>query len=192
MRKIIYSMMVSLDGFIETAQHRLDWIIIDEELHTFANEQARDMGTFLYGRRLYELMAAYWPTADANPSTPPCMAEFARIWRDKPKVVFSKTLAKVEWNSRLVRDNITEVITKLKQEPGRDMSIGGPNIASTFMRLGFVDEYRLLVNPVVLGAGTPFFPTLDRRISLRLVEKQTFGAGVVYLRYEEHRRTSST
>ncbi|OLC57173.1 MAG: deaminase [Chloroflexi bacterium 13_1_40CM_4_68_4] len=178
MRQIIYSMMVSLDGFIETAQHRLDWIIIDEELHTFANEQARDMGTFLYGRRLYELMAAYWPTADANPSTPPYMAEFARIWRDKPKVVFSKTLAKVEWNSRLVRDNITEVITKLKQEPGRDMSIGGPNIASTFMRLGFVDEYRLLVN-------------LDRRISLRLVEKQTFGAGVVYLRYEEQRRTSS-
>jgi dihydrofolate reductase len=129
-------------------------------------------------------MAAYWPTADADPSAPAYVVDFARIWRDMPKVVFSTTLGRVDWNSRLVRDNIAEEITRLKAQPGKDMDVGGPTIAATFMRLGLIDEYRPFVHPVVLGSGTPFFPTLDRPANLRLAETRTFGSGVVYLRYQ--------
>lgn len=182
--RVVYSMSVSLDGFVETPKRSLDWVIVDEELHRFFNDEAREVGTFIYGRRLYELMANYWPTADADPSTPDYMVEFARIWKDKPKVVFSTTLDKVEWNSRLVTDDIAGEITKLKAKSGDDISIGGPNLASAFMRLGLIDEYRLYLQPVVLGAGTPFFPALSDPIHLRLVETRTFGSGVIYLRYE--------
>lgn len=184
MRKVIYSMSVSLDGFIETPNRGIDWVIVDEELHTFFNDQAREMGTFLYGRRMYEIMVDYWPTADTKPSSFPYEVEFARIWKNMPKIVFSKTLDKVEWNSRLVRDNIAEEITKLKAQPGKDLSLGGPTIASTFMQLGLIDEYQLFMNPVVLGGGTPFFPTLHNPINLRLIETRAFGSGVVYLRYQ--------
>jgi dihydrofolate reductase len=184
MSRVIYSMSVSLDGFVETTNRSLDWVLIDEELHRFFNDQARGMGTFLYGRRLYQLMADYWPTADADPSVPDYIVEFARIWKAKPKVVFSTTLDKVEWNSRLVRGNIAEEITKLKEQTGSDMDVGGPNLASTFMKLDLIDEYQLLVHPVLLGAGTPFFTALDDSIKLRLIETRTFGSGVVYLRYE--------
>jgi dihydrofolate reductase len=184
MRKLIYSMFVSLDGFIETRNREIDWSAPDAELHRFANDEARETGTFLYGRRLYEIMVGYWPTADTKPSAADYEVEFARIWKDMPKVVFSKTLDKVEWNSRLVRDNIAEEIRKLKEQPGKDLAIGGPNLASTVMQLGLIDEYRLLVHPVVLGGGTPFFPALDNRINLRLIETRTFGSGVVYLRYQ--------
>lgn len=184
MSRVIYSMSVSLDGFVETPNRSLDWVIVDEELHRFFNDEARQTGTFLYGRRLYQLMADYWPTADADPSVPEYMVEFAQIWRDKPKVVFSETLDKVEWNSRLVRGDIAGEIATLKKQPGNDMAVGGPNLAATFMQLDLIDEYRLFVQPVVLGAGTPFFPALDATINLRLVETRTFGSGVVYLRYE--------
>lgn len=183
MSNVIYSMDVSLDGFVEGPDRGLDWTSIDEELHEHWNDQAGAAGAFLYGRRMYEFMAGYWPTADANPSLPPYMAEFARIWRDKPKIVFSKTLEKVEWNGRLVRGDVAEEVARLKEQPGGDLDLGGATIASTFMRLGLIDEYRLCVHPVVLGDGTPFFPTLDDRINLRLVETRPFGSGVVYLRY---------
>jgi len=183
-RKVIYSMSVSLDGFIETPNGAIDWVIVDEELHTFFNDQAREMGAFLYGRRMYEMMVDYWPTADTKPSSPAYEVEFARIWKNMPKIVFSKTLDKVEWNSRLVRDNIAEEITKLKAQPGKDLSLGGPTIASTFMQLGLIDEYQLFVNPVILGGGTPMFRALDDKLNLRLVETRTFGSGVVFLRYQ--------
>ncbi|MHB8459949.1 MAG: dihydrofolate reductase family protein [Candidatus Limnocylindrales bacterium] len=111
------------------------------------------------------------------------MIEFARIWKDKPKIVFSRTLERIEWNSRLVRDDAAEEVARLKTQPGFDMDIGGPTIASTFMRLGLIDEYRLFVHPVILGAGMPFFPAMDDRIRLNLLETRTFGSGVVYLRY---------
>jgi dihydrofolate reductase len=187
--KVIYSLSVSLDGFVETPDRSLDWVIVDEELHRFFNDQARETRTSLYGRRLYELMAAYWPTADKDPSTPDYMVEFSRIWKDKPKVVFSKTLDKVEWNSRLATGTIPEEMARLKEQPDNDMELGGPNLAATFMQLGLIDEYRLFVQPVVLGAGTPFFPPLDPKIDLRLVETKTFGSGVVYLRYERAQQT---
>jgi dihydrofolate reductase len=157
---------------------------VDEELHAFFNDEARSMSTFLYGRRMYELMTDYWPTAETDPSATPTMVEFAHIWKDKPKVVFSRTLERVDWNSRLVRDDAAEEVARLKAQPGFDMDVGGPNTASTLMRLGLIDEYRLFVHPVILGAGTLFFPALDDRIGLKLVETRTFGSGVVYLRYE--------
>ena len=101
----------------------------------------------------------------------------------RPMIVFSTTLEKVDWNSRLVRGNIAEEVAKLRLQPGKEMSVGGPTLASSFMRLGLIDEYRLVVHPVVLGGGTPFFPELDEKIGLQLVETRTFGSGAVYLRY---------
>ena len=184
MRKIIYSMSVSLDGFVEGPNQNLDWVIIDEEIHTFFNEQAREMDAFLYGRRIYQLMASYWPTADLNPSAPAYEVEFARIWKEMPKIVFSKTLDKVEWNSRLVRDNLVEEVKKLKAQPGNDLGIGGPTLAAAFMQLGLINEFHLLVNPVILGSGTPFFPALKDPIKLQHLETRTFQSGVVYLRYQ--------
>ena len=117
-------------------------------------------------------------------STPSFEVEFARIWQAKPKVVFSTTLDRVEWNSRLVRNNIAEEITRLKAQPGKELSVGGATLASAAIRLGLVDEFRPVVHPVVLGGGTPFFPALDNPINLRLLETRRFGSGVVYLRYE--------
>ena len=184
MGKLIYSMSVSLDGFVETPSRSLDWVMVDEELHSFFNDQAREMSAFLYGRRLFEVMVDYWPTAETDPSATPAMLEFAHIWKDKPKIVFSTTLAHVDWNSRLVRDGAAEEVARLKARPGFDMDVGGPTLASTLMRAGLIDEYRLFVHPVILGAGTPFFPTLDGRIGLKLLETRTFASGVVYLRYE--------
>jgi dihydrofolate reductase len=184
MGRLIYSMSVSLDGFIETPNREIDWVIVDEELHTFFNDQARKMGTFLYGRRMYELMVDFWPTAATNQSIPSYEVEYARIWKDMPKIVFSKTLDKVEWNSRLVREDLATKIVKLKAENDKDLDIGGPALASAAIKLGLVDEYQLFVNPVVLGGGTPFFPVLQSQMNLRLIETRVFGTGVVYLRYQ--------
>jgi len=184
LRKLIYSMMVSLDGFINGQDGGLEWHVIDEELHRFANDQEREAGESLYGRRLYELMAGYWPTADANPLAPPYELEYARIWKDKPKVVFSRTLDKVNWNSRLVRDDVGGEIAKLKAQPGNYLTVGGAGLASSAIQLGLVDEYRVMINPVVVGAGTRFFPEFRDAIRLRLLETRTFRSGVVYLRYE--------
>jgi dihydrofolate reductase len=184
-RNLVYSMMVSLDGFVERSEgtDRLDWVIIDKELHEFANDQARAAGAFLYGRGMYENMAAFWPTADTTPGMPGYVVDFARIWKPKPKIVFSRTLDKVEWNSRLVKENVADEISKLKREPGGELSVGGARFASTVIELGLIDEYQLFVHPAVIGGGTPYFPPRSA-IDLRLVETQTFGSGVVYLRYE--------
>ncbi|HLE04271.1 MAG TPA: dihydrofolate reductase family protein [Anaerolineales bacterium] len=184
MGRLVYSMSVSLDGYVETPSRSLDWVLIDEELHSFFNDEAREVSAFLYGRQMYQLMVDYWPTAETDPSATPAMLEFARIWKDKPKIVFSRTLGKVEWKSRLVRYDAAEEVARLKAQPGFAMDVGGPTTASTFMRLGLIDEYRLFVHPVILGAGTPFFPALDDRVALKLLETRTFGSGVVYLRYK--------
>ena len=182
MRKLIYSMTVSLDGFVAGPGGEIDWSPPDEELHRFHNEQTRELGAHLLGRRLYEVML-YWETADENPSAPDYVLEFARIWKDLPKVVFSRTLEKVEGKARLVKDGLAEEVARLKEEPGKDLAVGGAGLASTCTKLGLIDEYRLFVSPVVLGGGTPYFPALDERINLELVETRTFGSRVVYLRY---------
>ena len=184
MGRLIYSMSVSLDGFVETPSRSLDWMLIDEELHAFFNAEARAMSAFLYGRRMYELMVDSRPTAAADPAATSAMLEFARIWRDKPKIVFSETLSHVAWNSRLVRDDAVGEVARLRAQAGFAMDVGGPTLASSLMRAGLIDEYRLFAHPVILGAGTPYFPPLEDRIGLRLLETRTFGSGVVYLRYE--------
>jgi dihydrofolate reductase len=182
MRKLIYSMTVSLDGFIAGPDGEIDWGAPDEELHRFHNQQVRDIGVHLCGRRLYETMT-YWETADENPSAQEHELEFARIWKELPKVVFSRTLEKVEGNSRLVREAVAEEVAELKEQPGKDLAVGGAGLASTLIKLGLIDEYRLFVSPVVLGGGTPYFPSVDDRINLELVETRTFGSRVVCLRY---------
>jgi dihydrofolate reductase len=178
-------MSVSLDGFVETRDGKIDWTAPDDELHRFFNEHAREVGAFLYGRRSYELMASFWPTADQNPSAPEPIAEFARIWRRTPKLVFSKTLSKVEHNSRLAGDDIGAEVAKLKHEVEGHLGVCGATLAASFMKLGLIDEYRMFVRPIVLGGGKPYFPPLDRPLDVRLVETRTFPGGVVMLRYEK-------
>lgn len=175
-------MGVSLDGFIAGPEGEIGWAAPDEELHRFHNEQTRAMGGHLCGRRLYEEMV-YWETADENPSAAEHVLEFARIWKQSPKIVFSTTLERVEGNARLVRDHVGEEVAKLKAQAGKDLSVGGAKLAASLIELGLIDEYRLFVSPVVLGAGTAYFPALDERIDLALVETRVFGSRVVYLRY---------
>jgi dihydrofolate reductase len=184
MRKLIYSMGVSLDGFIAGPDGEIDWSAPDEELHRFHNRRTRESGAHLYGRRLYEEML-YWETADQNPSASDVELEFARIWKEIPKIVVSTTLDRVEGNARLVKDGVAEEVARLKEQPGKDLAVGGAGLAATCMKLDLVDEYRQFVSPVVLGGGTSYFPALDERINLELVETKTFGSRVVYLR---HRR----
>jgi dihydrofolate reductase len=182
MRKVIYSMTVSLDGFIAGPRGEIDWSAPDEQLHRFHNERVRELGAHFCGRRLYEEML-YWETADANPSAAEHELEFARIWKNLPRIVFSKTLETVQGNARLATDGVAEEVAKLREQPGKDLAVGGAGLASTFIELDLVDEYQLFVSPVVLGAGTPYFPALDERIELELVETQTFASRVVYMRY---------
>jgi dihydrofolate reductase len=182
MRKLIYSMGVSLDGFIAGPGGEIDWSAPDEELHRFHNEQTRELGGHLLGRRLYETMV-YWETAEQNPSATDYELEFARIWKQLPKIVFSTTLERVEGNATLVRDGLAEEVARLKRQPGKDLAVGGAGLVSALIQLGLIDEFRLLVNPVVVGSGTPYFPALDERINLELLDTRTFGARVVYLRY---------
>jgi dihydrofolate reductase len=183
MRNLIYSMGVSLDGFVAGPDGEIDWSAPDEELHRFHNRQTQEIGVHLCGRRLYEVMA-YWETAEDNPSATAHELEFARIWKALPKVVFSRTLEKVEGNARLARDGVAEEVAELKRRPGKDLAVGGAGLASGLIELDLVDEYRLFVSPVVLGGGTRYLPALAQRLHLELVETQTFGARVVYLRYQ--------
>lgn len=182
MRKVIYLMNVSLDGFVEGPDGKFGWSQPDEEVHRFHNLQAQDMGAFLYGRRMYETMAG-WQTMEDNLSMPDYILEFARIWKQKPKIVFSTTLKSVGENCRLARGDIAAELANLKHQPGGDLGVSGPSLASAFARLGLIDEYQLVVSPIIVGSGKPYFPALNSEIRLRLVETRTFQAGAVYLRY---------
>jgi dihydrofolate reductase len=182
MRTLIYSMSVSLDGFIAGPNGEIDWAAPDEELLRFHNQQTREIGVHLSGRGLYEDMLP-WETAEKTRSNPDEL-EFARIWKAIPKVVFSTTLEKVEGNARLARDDVAGEVAKIKKQPGKDVvSVGGAGFASTLIKLDLIDEYRLFVNPVVLGGGTPYFPPLAKKIDLKLLETRTFGSRVFYVRY---------
>jgi dihydrofolate reductase len=187
MGNIIYLMNVSLDGFVEGLDGTFGWSEPDEEVHRFHNQQARDLSAFLYGRRMYELMTP-WQIADEAPSAPDYVVEFARIWKDKPKVVFSTTLQTAGPSSRLVRGDIAAEVARLKQQqPGGDFGVSGPGLASSFARLGLIDEYRLVISPVLVGGGKPYFPALEHLVRLRLLETRTFRSGAVYLRYRRDR-----
>ena len=182
MRKLIYSMSVSADGFIAGPDDDIGWGAPSDELHRFHNEQTREVGAELLGRRLYEVMT-YWDTALEDPSLGETEREFAHIWAQTPKVVFSTTLEKVSGNARLATGTIAEEVASLKEEPGADLAVGGAGLAAACIELGLVDEFKLFVNPIFLGAGTPYFPPGAERIELELLETRTFAPRVVYLRY---------
>jgi dihydrofolate reductase len=182
-RRIVLMISVSLDGFFEGPGGNLDWHLVDDEVHTEFNAVLGAMSAFLDGRVTYELMAEFWPTADRDPESTPPMVEFARIWRDMPKVVFSRTLERADWNATVVREVVPDEIRRMQAEPGGDMAVGGADLADEFRRHDLIDEYRLYVHPILLGEGTPLFRTADTRAELRLLETRTFGNGVVLLRY---------
>jgi dihydrofolate reductase len=182
-RKIVLMLSVSLDGYFEGPDHDLSWHLVDDEVHTHFNEVLGAMSAFLDGRVTYEGMAEFWPTADDDPDSTGPMVEFARIWRDMPQIVYSRTLDRADWNATVRHDVNPDEVRALKEQPGGDMAVGGPSLAETFRRHDLIDEYRLYVHPVLLGQGRQLFGPADAPRDLRLVETRTFGNGVVLLRY---------
>ena len=141
------------------------------------------MGAFLSGRVTCELMAGFWPTADADPSSTEPMVEFARIWRDTPKIMYSRTLERAGWNTTIVREVVPQEVRQLKARAGGDLALGGADLAAAFLRQDLVDEYRIYVHPVRIGRGKPLFAPSDATVQLQLAESRTFGNGVVLLHY---------
>lgn len=180
MRKLIYGFGVSLDGYVNDRDGSIDWTDPDEELHQFHNDRYRGIEVSLHGRRLYELMAEYWPQVPED--APRIEREFGELWTAKPKVVFSRTLTEVQWNSTLVSENAVEEVRRLKAGGDGVMEVGGASLAASLMPHGLIDEYQLFLSPVALGGGTPMFPPLAERIQLRLVETRHFDTAVM-LRY---------
>jgi dihydrofolate reductase len=187
MRKVILAMQVTLDGFIEGPNGELDWAMKeDEETWRYVFDLQRSSDTLLLGRVMYPAFEKYWLAAPANPSSTKNEIEYARLADKMQKIVFSRTLEKVGWKStRIVKDHIAEEIQRMKQQPGMNMVLlGGAGLVSTFMKLGLIDEYRLIVNPIVLGGGKPLFKDVKERHSLKLIKTKTFKSGKVVLHYE--------
>ena len=183
MRKIIYRYNVSLNGLIEMPGSRPDWVIADEELFRYMSNLERQVGGYLWGGRMYENNQALWPSADTS-SMEPFELEYMQIWKKIPAIVFSRTLERVEGNARLERDDPVEVVTRLKAQPGPDLSVGGVVLASALIKAGLVDEYHIFFQPILLGNGRPMYPELNESIRLKLVETHTFQTGIIYLRYQ--------
>jgi dihydrofolate reductase len=183
MRSVIYSMGVSLDGYIVGPDGAITAPAPDEELWRVVMDEIRGVGVHLMGRRLYETML-YWETADADGSLDDDEIEWTALWKPLPKVVFSTTLSTVQGNARLAAGGLGEEIERLRAEPGDgDIAIGGATLAAEAAALGLIDEYRARVYPLLVGGGMPFFPHGERRVDLELVEARTFSSKVVYLRY---------
>jgi dihydrofolate reductase len=182
MRKIVFFMLTSLDGYFEGPNRNIDWHNVDEEFNDFAERQTSEFGALLFGRVTYELMASYWPTDAAKKDDP----VIARLMNDLPKIVFSKTLQKVEWeNTRLVKDDFAKVVSELKKESGKDAAIfGSSDLAVTLIEQGLIDEYRIMVNPVVLGEGKPLFQGIKDKVDLKLIKTKVFKSGNVLMYYE--------
>jgi len=190
MGKLIYSMMVSLDGYMEDADGGFDWGNPDDECHAFINANLAPIGTYLYGRRIYEVMS-FWEPDLIPPDMPPVALEFAEIWRAADKVVFSSTLERpVGERTTIVREFEADVVRGLKEESDRDLTIEGPTLAAHAIRAGLVDEFQLFVVPVVLGGGKKFFPS-GVRTDLRLLDSRTFPSGIAFQRYAVKRDDSS-
>jgi dihydrofolate reductase len=182
MAKLLYLMNASLDGYIADEDGRFDWGEPGEEYYSFINDLVRPVGTYLYGRRLYELMAV-WETDPAAAAQSPGAREFAAIWQSADKVVYSRTLqAASTTRTRIERDFDPEAVRQLKAAAERDLTVGGPTLGAHAISAGLVDEYQLFVWPVVVGGGTRFLP--DRaRLQLELLDERRLGSGVVHLRY---------
>ena len=182
MRKLVYSTSLSLDGYINASAGDPSWVIPDEELHRHFNDVEREIDTLLYGRRMYELMSGYWLTADEDPSAPGFIVEYAQLWKPVAKIVFSSTLDRVDWNSRLVRGDAVAEVASLKAQAGRSMGVGGLLLASSLASAGLIDEYRLYYVPIFLGSGKAAFSQIQTRVRLKPVETRTFSSGTVLLR----------
>ena len=183
MRRVTYSMGVSLDGYIVGPDGSFDWTAPDEEVFSFVTDEIRQVGVHLLGRKLYETML-YWESADQDPSLGDAMLEWAAIWKRLPKVVFSTTLQTVQGHARLACGGLAEEIERWRAEPGEgDIAIGGAALAAEAAALGLIDEYRARVYPVLVGGGIAYFPQRQHRVDLEIVEPRTFSSKVVYLRY---------
>lgn len=183
MRDVTYAMSMSLDGYIVGPDGGFDWTGPDQNVFRFWIDEIRGVGVHLMGRRLYETML-YWETTDHDPPLGAAELEFAALWQPLPKVVFSTTLSAVQGNARLASGGLAAEIERLRAEPGPgDIAIGGATLAAEAAALGLIDEYRVMVYPVLVGGGIPFFPHRERREDLELVETRTFSSRFVYLRY---------
>lgn len=182
MRKVFVFNLVSLDGYFEGPNRDISWHNVDAEFNEYAVDMLNSVDTLLFGRVTYELMASYWPTPDVMKDDP----IVAERMNNLSKIVFSRTLDKAEWkNTRLVKDNIEEEIRNMQKQPGKDMAIlGSGSIVSQFAQHGLIDEYRIMVNPVVLGGGNPLFKDIKDRLHLKLLKTKTFRNGNVLLYYE--------
>lgn len=187
MARIMWMCGVSVDGYMEAPGRDISWHMVDEELHSHMNSFLKEAGGFLEGRVTYELMEYYWPTADQDPDAPAAVVEFAKIWREKPKTVYSRTLERVGANANLVHEFVADEVRALKAKPGGDLIIGSSDLAAEFVRNDLVDEYRLYIHPVVIGQGTLMLRPTDAKVPLQLIETRTFGNGVIMLRYERGR-----
>jgi dihydrofolate reductase len=181
MRKVLYGLNVSLDGFYEDINGSIQWTVPDDEVFSHFVELEKEVEVHLYGRKLYETMT-YWKTPDKTWGV--AEQDYAKYWNRKPNVVFSKTLESVGPHDRLVRDHIAEAVNELKKGPGKYMVVGGGEIASTFINLGLIDEYRVYIRPIVLGKGKPMFQSLTQNLALKFIDSKTFASGVVLLRYQ--------
>jgi dihydrofolate reductase len=181
MAKLIYSAIASLDGYVADEEGKFDWAEPDEEVHTFVNDLERPVGTYLYGRRLYEVMVA-WEALDTA-DQPPVMRDFAQIWQAADKVVYSKTLEKATTaRTRIERDFDPVAVGQMKMAAERDLMVGGPDLGSQAIAAGLVDEFHLFLTPIVVGGGKQSLPD-GVRVGLELLDERRFGNGVVYLNY---------
>ena len=192
MRKVISLIHLSLDGLASGPNDELDWISYDAELEQSAHSLHALTDAVIWGRRTYEGMASYWLTVPGNPESTPAELEHARYLEGATKIVVSRTLDRVAWgeaqNTVLIKDNIVDEINKIKQQPGKDIwFLGSVALAQEFMRLDLIDEYRININPTMLGSGKSLFAGVTRTFPLKLLEAQTFKSGVVALRYEPER-----
>jgi dihydrofolate reductase len=178
--------MITLDGFFEGPNREIDWHNVDEEFNEFAIEQLNSTDILLFGRVTYELMANYWPTVAAITNDPIIASKMNAI----PKIVFSKTLKNADWNNtRLIKENITEEVSNLKHQPGKDIAIfGSSDLAATFMQSGLIDEYRIMINPIILGEGKLLFKGLNEKLNLKLLKTKMFSSGNVLLYYRLDRK----
>jgi dihydrofolate reductase len=190
MRKVILLMHVSLDGFTAGPNGEMDWILLEDEIFKDVTDELNTVDTSLYGRVTYQMMESYWPSVQADPASTEREIAHAHWVEHVHKIVFSKSLSNVEWNNtRLIKDNIAEEITKLKQQPGKNMMIfGSPSLAHTFMQMDLIDEYQITVNPVVLGRGIPLFKDIRNSMNLRLLKTKIYHSGVVGLHYQTVRK----
>jgi len=188
MRKLYMFVSLSLDGYFEGPNHDISWHNVDSETNRFAIEMLKSTDLFLWGRRIYQLMEGYWPRAGEDPSTSSDDREIARLMTNTDKIVYSKTLDKVgqtkNWKvTKLVHEFDPKEIQHLKAQPGKEINVGGPDLATSFMNHDLIDELRFMINPVAIGDGTPLFRGLERRVKLELLEARKFSSGNVLLRY---------